>query len=149
MSPLELTLLYLLAAVLGVVACRYLKLPPMLGYLAVGVLIGPNALAVARDADAVRHLGEFGVVFLMFVIGLEFNLSKLRAMRRHVFGLGLFQVTVTMLGATAIMLLVGVIAPQRWGMSWQTVVALSGALAHGAALPSSAVDERGAAGNGV
>ena len=84
MSPLELTLLYLLAAVLGVVACRYLKLPPMLGYLAVGVLIGPNALAVARDADAVRHLGEFGVVFLMFVIGLEFNLSKLRAMRRHV-----------------------------------------------------------------
>ena len=129
MSPLELTLLYLLAAVLGVVACRYLKLPPMLGYLAVGVLIGPNALAVARDADAVRHLGEFGVVFLMFVIGLEFNLSKLRAMRRHVFGLGLFQVTVTMLGATAIMLLVGVIAPQRWGMSWQTVVALSGALA--------------------
>ncbi|MBK9571929.1 MAG: cation:proton antiporter [Rhodoferax sp.] len=129
MSPLELTLLYLLAAVLGVVACRYLKLPPMLGYLAVGVLIGPNALAVAKDADGVRHLGEFGVVFLMFVIGLEFNLSKLRAMRRHVFGLGLFQVTVTMLGAIAIMLLVGVIAPQRWGMSWQTVVALSGALA--------------------
>ena len=129
MSPLELTLLYLLAAVMGVVACRYLKLPPMLGYLAVGVLIGPNALAVARDADGVRHLGEFGVVFLMFVIGLEFNLPKLRAMRSHVFGLGLFQVTVTMLGAIAIMLLVGVIAPQHWGMSWQTVVALSGALA--------------------
>ncbi len=129
MSPLELTLLYLLAAVLGVVACRYLRLPPMLGYLAVGVLIGPNALAVAKDADGVRHLGEFGVVFLMFVIGLEFNLSKLRAMRRHVFGLGLFQVTVTMLGAITIMLLVGVIAPQRWGMTWQTVVALSGALA--------------------
>ena len=129
MSPLELTLLYLLAAVLGVVACRYLKLPPMLGYLVVGVLIGPNALAVAKNADGVRHLGEFGVVFLMFVIGLEFNLPKLRAMRRHVFGLGLFQVTLTMLGASTIMLLIGMIAPQRWGMSWQTVVALSGALA--------------------
>ena len=92
MSTLELTLLYLLAAVLGVVACRSLKLPPMLGYLVVGVVIGPNALALGENSDAVRYLGEFGVVFLMFVIGLEFNLPKLRAMRGHVFGLGLFQV---------------------------------------------------------
>src|SRR5665647_2149240 len=86
MNPLELTLVYLLASVLGVVACRYLKLPPMLGYLSVGILIGPHALAVTQNADGVRDLGEFGVVFLMFVIGLEFNLSKLRAMRNHVFG---------------------------------------------------------------
>ena len=91
MSPLELTLLYLLAAVLGVVAFRTMKLPPMLGYLAVGVVIGPNALALAENADGVRHLGEFGVVFLMFVIGLEFNLPKLRAMRSDVFGLGFSQ----------------------------------------------------------
>ena len=47
-----------------------------------------------------RHLGEFGVVFLMFVIGLEFNLPKLRAMRTHVFGLGLFQVVLTIALAT-------------------------------------------------
>ncbi len=92
MTGLEITLLYLLAAVLGVVACRYFHLPPMLGYLAVGVAIGPNALALSQNADGVRHLGEFGVVFLMFVIGLEFNLPKLRAMRQHVFGLGLLQV---------------------------------------------------------
>ena len=58
MSALELTLLYLLAAVLGVVACRSLKLPPMLGYLAVGVVIGPNALALAENSEGVRHLGE-------------------------------------------------------------------------------------------
>jgi CPA2 family monovalent cation:H+ antiporter-2 len=45
----------------------------------------------------VRHLGEFGVGFLMFVIGLEFNLPRLRAMRQHVFGLGLLQVALTML----------------------------------------------------
>jgi CPA2 family monovalent cation:H+ antiporter-2 len=89
MTSLELTLLYLLAAVLGVVGCRSLKLPPMLGYLAAGVLIGPHALALAQNSEGVRHLGEFGVVFLMFAIGLEFNLPKLRAMRRHVFGLGL------------------------------------------------------------
>jgi CPA2 family monovalent cation:H+ antiporter-2 len=62
-----------------VVGCRLLKLPPMLGYLAVGVLIGPNALAVAKDSSAMANLAEFGVVFLMFAIGLEFNLPKLRA----------------------------------------------------------------------
>jgi CPA2 family monovalent cation:H+ antiporter-2 len=129
MSPLELTLLYLLAAVLGVVVCRSLKLPPMLGYLSVGVVIGPNALALAKNADGVRHLGEFGVVFLMFVIGLEFNLSKLRAMRNHVFGLGFFQVLLTMLGASAAMLLLANFAPSLWGMDWQTALALSGALA--------------------
>ncbi|MBU3740027.1 MAG: potassium transporter, partial [Rhodoferax sp.] len=129
MSPLELTLLYLLAAVLGVVACRSLKLPPMLGYLAVGVLIGPNALALARSADGVRHLGEFGVVFLMFVIGLEFNLHKLRAMRRHVFGLGLLQVVLTMLLASAATIALAWLARGPWGMGWQAALALSGALA--------------------
>ena len=82
MSSLELTLLYLLAAVLGVVGCRFLKLPPMLGYLVVGVVIGPNALAFAQNSEGIRHLAEFGVVFLMFVIGLEFNLPKLRSMQR-------------------------------------------------------------------
>lgn len=101
----------------------------MLGYLAVGVVIGPNALALAKNADGVRHLGEFGVVFLMFVIGLEFNLPKLRAMRGHVFGLGFFQVLLTMLGATAAMLGLGMMAPTLWGMSWQTALALSSALA--------------------
>jgi CPA2 family monovalent cation:H+ antiporter-2 len=129
MSPLQLTLLYLLAAVLGVVVCRSFKLPPMLGYLAVGVVIGPNALAVAKNADGVRNLGEFGVVFLMFVIGLEFNLAKLRAMRNHVFGLGFFQVLLTMLGATAAAMALAFLAPKLWGMSWQTAVALSSALA--------------------
>ena len=129
MSPLELTLLYLLAAVIGVVVCRSLKLPPMLGYLAVGVLIGPNALALAENADGVRHLGEFGVVFLMFVIGLEFNLPKLRAMRNHVFGLGFSQVLFTMIGAGAGMLALALMAPRVWGMGWQTALALSGALA--------------------
>ena len=129
MTALELTLVYLLAAVLGVVACRSLRLPPMLGYLAVGVLIGPNALALAQSSEGIRYLGEFGVVFLMFVIGLEFNLAKLRAMRRHVFGLGLLQVLFTMLAATGATLLLSLVAPGIWGLGWQTALALSGALA--------------------
>lgn len=129
MTALELTLLYLLAAVLGVVACRSFKLPPMLGYLAVGVVIGPHALALSQTSDGVRHLGEFGVVFLMFVIGLEFNLAKLRSMRRHVFGLGLLQVTLTILLASMGSLFLASMAPTLWTMGWQTTLALSGAMA--------------------
>lgn len=129
MSALEITILYLLAAVVGVVVCRSLRLPPMLGYLAVGVAIGPNALALSQNAEAVTHLGEFGVVFLMFVIGLEFNLSKLQAMRRHVFGLGFLQVAVTIFGATVGLLLLSHWLSGLWNMSWQTAVALSCALA--------------------
>lgn len=133
MSTLELTLLYLLAAVLGVVVFRSLKLPPMLGYLTVGVLIGPNALALAGKSESIRHLGEFGVVFLMFVIGLEFSLPKLQAMRRHVFGLGLAQVLLTLLVAPVISLGLAFLLPTWWEanlhMTWQAAVALSAALA--------------------
>lgn len=129
MTTLELTLVYLLAAVLGVVVFRFLKLPPMLGYLAVGVLIGPHALALGGNTEALRHIGEFGVVFLMFVIGLEFNLAKLRAMRQHVFGLGFSQVTLTIVLGVAGSLFLAALAPSLWKMDWRTAVALSGALA--------------------
>jgi monovalent cation:H+ antiporter-2, CPA2 family len=129
MTSLELTLVYLLAAVSGVVVCRSLKLPPMMGYLVVGVLIGPNALALGDDPEAMRRLGEFGVVFLMFVIGLEFNLPKLRAMRTHVFGLGLSQVVLTVVLGTAGAAFLGAVLPHLWQMHWQTALALSGALA--------------------
>jgi monovalent cation:H+ antiporter-2, CPA2 family len=129
MNALELTLLYLLAAVLGVVVCRMLKLPAMLGYLAVGVVIGPNALALAQNSTSIRYLAEFGVVFLMFVIGLEFNLPKLRSMRKHVFGLGMLQVTLTMLIAFGGSLTLAWLLPQFWEMRWQSALALGGALA--------------------
>ncbi len=132
-TTLELVLLYLIAAVLGVVVCRSLKLPPMLGYLVVGVLIGPNALALAKDTAGVKYLAEFGVVFLMFVIGLEFNLPKLRSMRTLVFGLGLSQVVltllVTVLGHFALVWAYSAIFNQTWQMSWQGSVVLGGALA--------------------
>lgn len=128
MSSLALTLLYLLAAVLGVVACRSLKLPPMLGYLAAGILIGPHALALTQNSEGVRHLGEFGVVFLMFSIGLEFSLSKLRAMRRFVFGLGLLQVVLTLTAGMVGMLLLSHFVGGLWRMGWQTALALGGTL---------------------
>jgi CPA2 family monovalent cation:H+ antiporter-2 len=132
-STLEVILLYLVAAVLGVVACRSLKLPPMLGYLVVGVLIGPNALALAHDSGGVEVLAEFGVVFLMFVIGLEFNLPKLRSMRTLVFGLGMSQVVLTIAGALAghVLLAFGYehFTGRPWQMSWQGAVVLGSAIA--------------------
>jgi monovalent cation:H+ antiporter-2, CPA2 family len=132
-TALEVTLLYLLAAVLGVVLFRSWKLPPMLGYLTVGVVIGPNALALAGNAQTMQHLGEFGVVFLMFVIGLEFSLPKLKAMRRDVFGLGLAQVVLTLALAPLVSLCLSYAVPAWWEgvlhMSWQAALALSAALA--------------------
>jgi monovalent cation:H+ antiporter-2, CPA2 family len=131
-TTLEVVLLYLVAAVLGVVGCRLLKLPPMLGYLAVGVVIGPNALALARDSAGVKYLAEFGVVFLMFVIGLEFNLPKLRSMRSLVFGLGLWQVVLTIAGALlGNLMLMALFAWMglRWELDWAGAVVLGSAMA--------------------
>jgi monovalent cation:H+ antiporter-2, CPA2 family len=118
---LHLILLLLAAAVLAVVACRSLGLPPLLGYLLVGALAGPHALGVLPDTDSAHRLAEFGVVFLMFTIGLEFSLPRLFAMKHIVFGLGLAQVLVTMLAVGA--------GAMAWGVSWQASLALGGALA--------------------
>ena len=131
-TTLDLTLLYLVAAVAGVVGCRMLKLPPMLGYLVVGVLIGPNALALAKDSAGIRYLAEFGVVFLMFVIGLEFNLPKLRTMRHLVFGLGLLQVLLTAVGTLlghAFLTWAFSFTSTPWELSWQGAVVLGAAIA--------------------
>ena len=116
----------LLAVSVGVVtAARALKLPPLVGYLMVGLVLGPHALALAPDTDVTRWLAEIGVVFLMFSIGLEFSLPKLRAMRNLVFGLGGVQV-----GLTMGLVVAGVMLTESWhGMSWQAGVALGGAMA--------------------
>jgi len=132
-STLELTLVYLVAAVAGVVACRLARLPPMLGYLGVGVALGPSVIAVASDAAGVGYLADFGIVFLMFVIGLEFNLPKLRSMKKLVFGLGLSQVVLTILAALvghALLAWAIALAGRRGlGLDWQGAIALGGALA--------------------
>lgn len=122
-NSLELVLVLLASAVLVVVLARSLHLPPMLGYLLVGVAIGPHALhwIPASEGTEYRQLAEFGVVFLMFSIGLEFSLPKLFTMRRVVFGLGMVQVLLTLLVPTAV----------AWVLDypWQLGIALGGALA--------------------
>ncbi|MGD9835172.1 MAG: cation:proton antiporter, partial [Piscinibacter sp.] len=131
-TTLELVLLYLVAAVTGVVACRLARLPPMLGYLVVGVLIGPNATALAKDSAGVQYLAEFGVVFLMFVIGLEFNLPKLKSMRKMVFGLGLAQVLLTIVGSVIghfLLTWIYSFTDRPWELSWQGAIVLGSAMA--------------------
>lgn len=128
-SSLELTLLLLGSAVLGVVAFRMLHLPPMLGYLAVGIIIGPHALGLAEENEASKTLAEFGVVFLMFSIGLEFSLPKLMAMRRIVFGLGMAQVLTTIAATMLFGWLIGSHLPAGIHVGWQAAFALGGALA--------------------
>jgi CPA2 family monovalent cation:H+ antiporter-2 len=120
-QTLELILILLGAAVIAVVVCRQFRLPPILGYLMVGLAVGPHALAWVPDSADVRDLAEFGIVFLMFSIGLEFSLPQLKSMRRAVFGLGLAQVAIT----TAVAMLV----LHFLGYGWQAGFALGGMLA--------------------
>jgi len=121
LDGLEIALLLLATAVLVVVACRLLRLPALVGYLVVGILIGPHALGWVPDTKEARYLAEFGVVFLMFSIGLEFSLPKLMTMRRVVFGLGAAEVV----GVAALVL--G--AALALGVGWKAGLVLGGALA--------------------
>ena len=83
--------------------------------------VGPHALGVVADDTATRDLAEFGIVFLMFSIGLEFSLPQLRAMRRAVFGLGFAQVAITTVA--------GMVVVQALGYGWRAGIVLGGALA--------------------
>ena len=126
---LDLTLLLLAASVAGVVVFRLLNLPPMLGYLVTGILIGPHALGLVPDSEDTRYLAEFGVVFLMFSIGLEFSLARLKSMRRIVFGLGGAQVVLTVLAVMAVGFVMHHFFAQVFAVSLPAAFALGGALA--------------------
>jgi CPA2 family monovalent cation:H+ antiporter-2 len=94
-DPLLQILILLTASVCVVAGVRKLKMPAILGYLAVGMLLGPHAFALAADNETTRLLADFGVVFLVFTLGLEFSLPRLVAMRNEVLGVGGAQVFVT------------------------------------------------------
>jgi monovalent cation:H+ antiporter-2, CPA2 family len=96
-SPLLLIVVVLAASVLCVALCRRLGLPSLLGYLAVGMLLGPHAFKLIPDSAQAKAIAEYGVVFLMFSIGLEFSLPQFRSMRRVVLGLGGAQYALTLL----------------------------------------------------
>ena len=113
----------LTASALVLAAFYRLRLPPTLGYLFTGLLIGPGALGLVVNQEAVQYLAEFGVVFLLFSLGLEFSLSRLLAMRRLVFGLGGGQVLICTAAFTAVGVALG-LAP-RLALLMAAVLALS------------------------
>ena len=132
MNALDITWIYLLAAVTSVVVCRLLHWPAMLGYLLAGILLGHAFNENFTNDKGVVYLAEFGVVFLMFVIGLEFNLPKLMGMRKLVFGFGMAQVMVTLLGAVgghALLWWLLHYLGLPWDLSWQGALALGAAFA--------------------
>ncbi len=96
-DQLQAVLILLLAAIIAVPLALRLRASPMLGYLAAGLLVGPFGLGLIQTTDVALQLSEFGVVFLLFTIGLDMPLQRLRAMWRYIFGLGLAQVAVTAL----------------------------------------------------
>lgn len=121
MPTLKIIITLLASAVFAVGLLRALRLPPLLAYFLIGVTLGPHTFGLVDDSNAIVALAEFGVVFLMFSIGLEFSLPQLYAMRSTVFGLGGAQVVVSMAYAIATTMLLG--------LDWRAALVIGGAMA--------------------
>ncbi|MBL8361324.1 MAG: glutathione-regulated potassium-efflux system protein KefC [Rubrivivax sp.] len=121
------SLIYLAAAVLAVPVARLLGLGSIIGYLAAGIAIGPWGLGLVTDAAAILHFAEFGVVIMLFLVGLELEPKRLWQMRRPIFGWG----SVQLFGSAALIALAAVLA----GFDWRAGVV--GAL--GLAMSSTAI----------
>jgi CPA2 family monovalent cation:H+ antiporter-2 len=120
-NTLPLILILLISSVFAVALFRAFNLPAMLAYFLVGLALGPHTFGLLPDSEANREFAEFGIVFLMFSIGLEFSLPQLYAMRRKVLGLGGGQVVITLALTMAISKLAG--------LSWPTAFVIGAALA--------------------
>lgn len=128
---------YLGAAVVVAPVCVRIGASPILGYLLAGVALGPYALGAVTELEGARNLAEFGVVLLMFTIGLELSFQRLRMMAKQVFGFGLAQVLITATGIYFVC---------RWlGLSFEAALLVGGALAlSSTALVLRLLAERGA-----
>lgn len=118
---LESILLLLVLSVGAVTAFRALRLPPILGYLLVGILTGEHALSFIKKNDDLAFMGEVGVVFLLFAIGLEFSLKQFIAMRKIIIGLGGLQVIISTLSGMLILM--------YFGIAWPSALVAGGAMA--------------------
>ena len=118
---LQSSVIFLAAAVIAVPIAQRAGLGSVLGYLLAGVAIGPWGLGLISDVEAILHFSEFGVVLLLFLIGLELNPKKLWQMRAPILGLGGAQVLITTLIITAIACL--------FGLTWQTSLVIGMGLA--------------------
>src|SRR5688500_13332904 len=120
-SPLFLIIVMLAASVFVVALARRLGLPGILGYVTVGLLLGPHAFGVVPESGTTHLLAELGVVFLLFTLGLEFSWPRMVALRREVFGLGSLQV----FGTTAVVALIA----KLFGLAWPQAIVIGGVVA--------------------
>jgi CPA2 family monovalent cation:H+ antiporter-2 len=120
-SALPLIIVLLAASVFVVALARRLGLPGILGYVTVGLLLGPHAFGVVPESSTTHLLAELGVVFLLFTLGLEFSWPRMVALRREVFGLGSLQV----FGTTAVVALIA----RMFGVPWAQSIVLGGVVA--------------------
>lgn len=118
---LENILLLLVMSVGAVTAFRKLHLPPILGYLLVGAVMGEHGLRLVKDSEDLAFMGEVGVVFLLFAIGLEFSVRQFMAMRTTIIGLGGLQVVISTLS--------GMLILTYFGVQWQSALVAGGAMA--------------------
>jgi len=121
-SPLLAIVLLLTSAVATVFLAHRFRLPSLLAYLLVGIALGPFGFKVLAESNEVEAVAEFGIVFLMFSIGLEFSIGRLRAMQALVFGFGGAQVALTALATT-------LVAWFGYGQRWETGVVVGLAVA--------------------
>lgn len=118
-----LTVLILLStAVVAVAVVRHFRIPAVLAYLTIGIVLGPHGVDILAESSQVDALAEFGVVFLMFSIGLEFSLPRLQAMRSLVFGYGGAQMALTTVGT-------GLVTWFGYGQGWRAGLAVGLAVA--------------------
>ena len=104
-------LVYLAAAVISALIARRLKLGSVLGFLIAGAVIGPSVLnLVGEHGETVKNIADFGVIVMLFLIGLELEPSKLWALRKQIFGLGALQVV----GVSAILGLAAMLVARDW-----------------------------------
>jgi monovalent cation:proton antiporter-2 (CPA2) family protein len=121
MSLLAQIAIFLAAAVVAIPIFRRFKLGSVLGYLTAGIIIGPASLGLVSSVDATRDIAQFGIVLLMFVIGLELQPSRLWVLRRSIFGLGSAQVAAT----TVFLSTAGYFV---FGQTWQSALVIGFAL---------------------
>jgi glutathione-regulated potassium-efflux system ancillary protein KefC len=115
------TLVYLGAAVLAVPLARFLGLGSIIGYLAAGILIGPWGLGLVTNPQDMLHFSEFGVVLMLFLVGLELEPQRLWSLRKPIFGWG----SVQLFGSAALMLLVAVLAGLDWRIAMVAALGLA------------------------
>ncbi|HKX41539.1 MAG TPA: glutathione-regulated potassium-efflux system protein KefC [Burkholderiaceae bacterium] len=135
------TLVYLAAAVLAVPIAKFLGLGSIIGYLAAGILIGPWGLKLVTNPQDMLHFSEFGVVLMLFLVGLELEPQRLWSLRKPIFGWG----SVQLFGSTALMVGVGVAAGADWRLALVAALGLAmsstaiglGALAERNLMPTS------------